>query len=217
MNLPTFLCSTAALVALATGPVPAAAHVPFLEDADYSETAPFRVSDVEQSKALYGWLDAKDVDFYAMEVRDPVRIYTHTLVPRCLEYRSFPVHYALTGPGMPEPAVPLPFELPAGHGAVVVTDEGAGASPRPTIYEQFSARYYFEGPELEYEARVPGQYRMVVWSDGGAGDYVAVIGKAEKFGPADIVRAVRHTPTLRRAGELRGECTDEADYKSARR
>jgi hypothetical protein len=186
----------------------AAAHVPFLEEEDYTEAAPFEVRDVDQSKALYGWLADEDVDFYSMELAEPALIYTHTLVPRCREYRDFPVHYALTGPGMPEPSVSLPFELPPGHGAIVVRDERAGGPARPVTYEQFSARHYFEGPELEYEARVPGTYRMVVWSDGGEGDYVAVIGRAEKFGPADIVRAVRHTPTLRRAGELRGSCSD---------
>ena len=196
---------------LALAGMPAAAHVPFLEQADYTAERPFVVQDIAQSKALYGWLGTpEDVDFYAMQVSGPVRIYTRSLVPMCAELQKFRVTYALVGPGLPKPAAALPFDLPP------------DAKARPTLYEQFSGRYYFEGPEFEYEAAVPGEYRMVVWNEAGAmGDYVAVIGRAEKFSAADMWRAAKETVTLRRARELHGTCNvappTEASSATARR
>lgn len=195
------------LIVLLTACQAVSAHVPYLESGDYSASEPFEVTDVDQSKALYGWLGAGDVDVFRIVLTEPATIYTHTLVPFCAEYRHFFVTHALTGPGLPPPEVSLPFRLPEGHGALVVTARTPVGKPRPTVDEPFSGRAYYSGPELEYEARQTGEYHMVVWSDDGTGDYVAVIGRAERFGPADIARAVRHTPTLRRSRELRGQCT----------
>ena len=189
---------------------PAAAHVPFLEEADYTAAKPFVVEDVAQSKALYGWLGTSgDVDFYSIRVNEPVRIYTRSLVPMCAELQKFLVTYALVGPGLPKPVKPLPFDLPPGDGAIVLQDGQSDVKTRPTMHENFSGRDYFEGPEFEYTATVPGEYRMVVWNEAGAiGDYVAVIGRAEKFGAADMWRAARGTVTLRRAREMHGACTE---------
>ncbi len=41
-------------------------------------------------------------------------------VPFCPRYEKFGVTYALSGPGLPVPAIPLPVALPKGHVAVVV-------------------------------------------------------------------------------------------------
>jgi len=195
------------LFVLALGAAPAIAHVPFLEGSDYTAEKPFVVHDIGQSKALYGWLDAPgDVDFYSMPVSGPVRIQLRSLVPMCAETRKFSVTYALVGPGLPQPVAALPFRLAPGDGAIVVADSLANAAERPILHEQFSNRNYFVGPELEYEATLPGEYRMVLWSD-QPGDYVAVIGSAEKFGVSDMWQAARELLTLRRAAELHGVCT----------
>lgn len=201
--------SAKTLLVLALAGTGASAHVPFLEESDYTAEKPFVVKDVGQSKALYGWLgQSGDIDFYSMPVSEPVRIYMRSLVPMCAETQKFRVTYALVGPALPKPEVALPFDLPPGDGAIVVRDLTADAVPRPTLYEGFSGRYYFEGPEFEYQATAPGEYRMVVWNDAGeTGDYVAVIGRAERFSAGDIWRAARETPTLRSARELHGVCT----------
>ncbi len=199
--------SSGMLFLLALIAAPAIAHVPFLETSDYTAERPFVVHDIDQSKALYGWLGAaEDVDFYSMPVSEPARIQLRSLVPMCAETQKFRVTYALVGPGLPKPAAELPFELAPGDGAIVVADSLADAAERPTVYEKITGRYYFLGPELEYEAALPGEYRMVVWGD-QPGDYVAVIGAAERFSASDMWHAAREMPTLRRARELHAVCT----------
>jgi hypothetical protein len=183
----------------------AAAHVPYIEVADYSAEQPFVVDDVEQSKALYGWLDRGDVDFFSLPVTGTITIYASTLVPECREYQDFRVVFALLGPGLPAPGRALPFALAAGEGAVIVEDK---ATARATTYEMFSDRSYYDGPGIEWPATRPGQYRLAVWNEAGrSGDYVAVIGRAERFGAEDFARAARHTATIRDGGELHGACT----------
>lgn len=188
----------------------AIAHVPFVESVDYTADAPFAVEDLSQSSALFSWLESgTDVDFFAMQIDRPTHIYVQTLVPRCLEYRNFGVSYALIGPGLPVPAQALPFEVPAGQGAVIVYDDGPDMGVRPAAWKLFGARHYFEGPQFELEASTPGDYRVAVWSESGsAGDYVAVIGNDHRsFSATDLWRAARFTATLRRGDELHGTCT----------
>lgn len=198
-----------AALALTGAATAAVAHVPYIETEDYDATRPFTVENVSQSKAIYGWLDAaSDHDVFVLEVPEATRIYTHSLVPYCQEYRDFSVTYALIGPGLPAVTEPLPVELPAGAGAVIVRETLSAESERPVTYEPFSARSYFQGPEFAVDAAAAGQYQLVVWNEAGRiGDYVAVVGEAEQFSAMDIVRATRHTITLRRQAELHTTCT----------
>ncbi len=186
----------------------ATAHVPYMEKQDFSPDQPFRVKNIPQSKAMYAFLEAStDVDHYVMTVDEPTRIYMHTNIPFCPEYRDFSVTYALLGPGLPAPTDALPVPLPEGYGAIIVRDEMIGAPDRPVMFERFSARTYWEGPEYSINVDRPGEYRMIVWQESGApGDYVAVIGRQEQFGPKDIWLAMTNTPTIRRGDELHVAC-----------
>lgn len=195
-------CIVAALAASASH-----AHVPYLEADDYSPGAPFVVRDVAQSKALYGWLDRGDVDYYAMALEEPASIYTHSLVPECREYLGFRVTYAIIGPGLPRPEHALPFSIDGDEGAIIVSDPDS-PGPRPTTYEMFSARSYFRGPDHRHDASRPGTYRVAVWNESGAsGDYVLVIGDEERFDAEDFERAARYTEVIREGRELKGSCT----------
>jgi hypothetical protein len=168
----------------------AAAHVPYLEKSDFSADNPFEVKNIPQSKAMYSWLEApSDVDHFVMQVDEPTRIFVNTIVPHCQEYVDFTLTYAVIGPGLPVPddSVSLPVELPADHGVVVIREEIDPNGQRPILYEGFTNRVYFEGPTYDVQVESPGQYAVIVWQeDGQTGDYVAVIGKEEQFGPADI-------------------------------
>jgi hypothetical protein len=110
----------------------AVAHLPFVESADYTAATPFAVEDLAHPRALFGWLESgTDVDFLAVQIERPTHIYVQTLVPRCLEYRNFGVSYALIGPGLPAPVQALPFDVPAGQGAIMVYDDGPDMGVRP--------------------------------------------------------------------------------------
>jgi hypothetical protein len=112
----------------------ALAHVPYLEQDDYSDAAPFVVEDVTNSKSIHAALDeAVDYDVFSITIDEPTRIYTTTNIPYCPQYESFAVTYALVGPGLPAPAEALPIELPAGYGAVIVRDSFDSTDDRPLL------------------------------------------------------------------------------------
>ena len=202
LNISRIIVATAALCG------PALAHVPHMEKQDFSKAEPFRVVNIPQSKAMYAYIDQPDdVDHYVMNVEGPTRIYMHTNIPFCPEYRDFTVTYALIGPGLPETDAALPVDVPAGHGVIVVRDDFAAPDDRPVMYEPFSARTYWEGPDYSISVDQPGEYRMIVWQEAGVqGDYVAVIGRQEQFGPKDMWLAITNTPVIRRGGELHVAC-----------
>ena len=187
----------------------AGAHVPYLEEQDFSPDKPFTVKNIRQSKAMYAYIENEsDVDHYVMQIDEPTYIYLHTNIPYCAEYSNFTVTYALTGPDLPAPEVSLPIELPEGHGAIVINDDFSSTDERIVMFEPFSARTYWEGPDYSITVEQPGEYQMVVWQENGKpGDYIAVIGREEIFGPADWARAAKYTPRIRAGEELNTNCS----------
>lgn len=202
---------------LATGAVlgDAWAHVPYLERRDYSERSPFQVGgSIEQSIAVYSWIEfrgwepAVDVDYYRFEVGAPAELFGQALVPVCPGYEQLLPWFAIVGPGLPPPATELPFQLPDGDGAIVVPNLPPGA-PHPVFYEPFGGKWYYDGPTFEATLTVPGTYHAVFWDPLSlGGDYVAVLGDAEIWKLADILRALVNTPIIRADGELHTPCPD---------
>lgn len=188
---------------------PALAHVPFFEENDLSEESPFVVQDVEQSKAIYAYLESgTDQDSYLLLVREPLRIYVKIIIPFCRSYEGFRPSFALTGPGLPQPTEALPFELPEGHGVIVKHDIAAG-TVRPSMYEFFSDQFYFEGPILDIAVEQSGDYRVIYWHpDGEVGDYVAIVGRREDFSPEDWARSFTNTAVIRERSYIHGPCEE---------
>jgi catechol 2,3-dioxygenase-like lactoylglutathione lyase family enzyme len=189
------------------------AHVPYIEGKDYPEGPDFVIHDVEQSKAFYAYLDADDADGFEILLDAPDRIYVSTLIPFCREYAYYDVNFALIGPGLPATHEELPVEIPAGQGAVVHIAGFKNWAERPFMYEMFSDRKYFEGRGYTQKPAQPGTYRFVVWHGRGEpGDYIAIIGRAEEFGPSDMQLAVINTPIIRRKEEMRSACEDSGNF-----
>lgn len=207
MSIKKMVVALAALLLLLTGTSPALAHVPYLEWRDLTFLRPFVVQDVEQSKALYGWLETgSDLDFYRFTVTDPVRLYVEGLVPVCPGYEQFLPSFAVIGPGLPAPTEPLPVPLPSGYGAIVVSNEAPGA-PREIIYEPFGGKFYYESPTFDQTISTPGVWSLLFWDPYGmGGDYVAGIGRQERFTPLDLLRSAINTPIIRDNGELHVPC-----------
>ena len=196
-------------LALILAGMPATAHVPYFETSDLSAEAPFVVRNIEQSKAIYAYLESKgDSDQYLLLVREPVRIYAKTIIPYCSKYTDFRPSFALIGPGLPAVSETLPAEIPAGHGAIVVHDPPVGAS-RPSMYEFFSDQFYFEAPVLDMRVSEPGDYRIVYWDPSGeVGYYVAIIGRREEFSAEDMSRSMTNTIELRKRSYIHGDCEE---------
>jgi len=211
--LPVAALTIIFLIMLAKGQ--ALSHVPYFEREDFTEEQPFKVpKSIEQSIAVYAWLEfegginsySDDIDVYTFELTEPTRIFAESLVPLCQAYENFLPWFAVTGPGLPEPEISLPFYLPPGYGAVVVKNYEPGEE-RPTFYEPFGAKSYYRGPGFDETLEEPGIYRIYFWDPyQKGGDYVAVLGYEETWDFDDIIRALIYTPMIRRGQELHVEC-----------
>ncbi len=70
----------------------------------------------------------------------------------------------------------------------------------------------WEGPDYAINDAPPGNYLMIVWNENGElGDYIAVVGEAEIFGPEEIAQVRKVSPLLKRGKNLRVECDPSAD------
>lgn len=184
------------------------AHVPYIENEDYSAEHPFVVTDsIENSKAVYAWFETgTDVDVYAFEVSEPVTVYANALVIACPSLETLLPWFAVAGPGLPVPDEALPFELPVGYGAVVVPNKNPGEQ-RDTFFEPFSAKTYFDGPEFSREVTTPGTWYVYYWDPYKiGGDYVAVLGLKESFSILDTVRSLINTVIIWFNLELHTTC-----------
>jgi len=99
------------------GSKPAFAHVPYLEEVDFTREQPFKVpKSIEQSIAVYAWLEFKDsytedIDVYTFTLTAPARVFVQCLVPECDRYKEFLPWFAIVGPGLPEPEYTLVMKL----------------------------------------------------------------------------------------------------------
>ena len=193
--------------------VSALAHVPYIEGTDYDEGPDFVIENIAQSKAFYAYLDRNDIDSFSMLAEKDDRIYVRTLIPFCREYAFYDVNFALIGPDLPAPTAELPVPVPENHGVVVHRANYKNWADRPYMYEMFSDRRYFEGRAFTHRVTVPGTYRFIVWHEHGMpGDYIAIIGRAEEFGPKDMRLAATNTPLIQRKGEMKRSCDEEGNF-----
>lgn len=188
------------------------AHVPYIETEDYTLRSPFIVEDITNSKAVYSFLEsADDYDVYSMEVTEPTRIFASTTIPLCPEYGDYSVTFAVVGPGLPLADVDLPIRLRKGEGAVVVRDPVTSVADRDWFYEPYGGRYYFRAPDFVLDDAPPGTYRMIVWHENGEnGDYLAVIGEGEYWGPEQRAQAAKVIPALDAREDLNVACDEAA-------
>lgn len=201
-----FLSAYALLAVLLHGT--AAAHVPYIENSDFTFEKPFHVKgSVENSIAVYGWLESgNDTDVYRLDIPRPARLYCNALVPVCPAYGQFLPWLAIAGPGLAAPDEPLPFALRQGYGAVVVKNIEPGEQ-RQQFYEPFGGKSYYTAPVFDQTVSQTGTWYLYVWDPSGlGGDYVAVIGFKERFSLLDILRALINTPKIRLDRELHTDC-----------
>ena len=184
------------------------AHVPFIEESDFSESKPFVIEQpIKKSRAIYAWLESPtDIDVFTFELKEPSRLRASSLVPVCPDYEAFLPAFAVVGPGLTIPDNPLPFRLPEGYGAVLINNSPLGET-RDTFFEPFTNKNYYRGPFFDQILSTPGTWYLYYWDPAGrGGDYVAVFGFTEHFSFRDIIRALMNTPKIWFDKELHTDC-----------
>jgi hypothetical protein len=184
------------------------AHVPYLEEVDTSAETPFEIPQpLDKSRAFYSWYETgDDIDVFVFQVTGPTRVFAQAIVHVCQGYEELLPWFAVVGPGLPLPDIPLPFELPAGYGAWVVQNEEPW-TPRLAFFEPIGNKWYFDGPVFDEVVSTQGTWYLYYWSGYDvAGDYVAIVGAEEIWAPADILRAIVYTPMIRKGQEFHIEC-----------
>lgn len=184
------------------------AHVPFIEELDFSESEPFLIEHpIKKSRAIYGWLQSDtDIDVYTFEIKKQSHLRAFSLVPVCQSYEDFLPVFAVVGPGLKIPGEHLPFSLPKGYGAVVINNQSP-REKRNTFFEPFTNKNYYRGPSFDQVISTPGTWYIYYWDPSGrGGDYVAVFGFTERFSLRDIIRTLINTPKIWFDRELHTDC-----------
>lgn len=208
-----------ATIAVAALPAVSAAHVPYLEEHDYTAEAPLEIENVTNSKALNSRIEpAGDVDFFRIRLDKPTRLVISSNIPFCSPYREFSVTFALMGPGLPAPKIKLPVPLPEGTGALVVRDFVTDPDKRRVYFEAIGGGLSWPGPDLVKNDVPPGTYQVIVWNEQGrTGDYIAVIGETDIFGPAERAQSKRIYPKVEHGKSLMVPCDPTAPDAAERK
>lgn len=177
---------------------PVQAHKPIIEDREtHGFTDAILIPDPGISWAAYGFLKTHEsTDYYYFDVHDAMDLYTEVLVPRNAVYANFHPSYAVVGPGIDIKPEMLPFDVPAGMGAIVVD----GNNNAGVFHEPFTAITYYRG-EQRHTHVTPGRYYIVVFDKAhGRGDYVLAVGEKESFGLADMPGVIAAIIKIRSGG-----------------
>ncbi len=211
----------------------AMAHVPYIEEEDFSFDAPFVIpvatdggpTNVMRSKAIFAYLDEGDIDVYQFTLVpgdfqkpvldaqglptfdqngnmimqfSPVIVTGSALPPACKQYKHFYPKTALLGIGLSTPPADLPFNVPAGYGAVVADNpkvKDRAVMTEVGIYwylpKGLTQECLYTSPwSCDYTNTIsqavfaPGTYYIVIFNDTDRpGDYTANIGILEGFDP----------------------------------
>lgn len=203
---------------------------------------------VMRSKAIFAYLDNNDHDVYQFTLVpsdfykpvldadgaprfdaqgkmimqfSPVFISANALPPACLQYKHFYPKTALLGIGLPEPEECLPFDIPAGYGAVVADHPKVKDRPVMTevgIYwylpDGLTQHCLYNAPwtcdytnTISHTVFTPGTYYIVVFNDTGRpGDYTASIGILEGFDPPKTEEQERRLEEVANGSWYRVNC-----------
>ena len=125
-----------------------------------------------------------DIDVVTFDYKAGDRFKVEVFIPAHNELRTFSPNIALVGPGLPQPSVKLPFDLPRGMGAVVATSDSTF-----DYFDVFTQVTYFPRAKIDMPLPQTGRYFVVIWGKPvGMARYALDIGVMENFAPAVVAR-----------------------------
>jgi hypothetical protein len=157
--------------------VPASAHQPWFEDADFTPASPFSVRNPAVSTAVYATLaDGVDVDYFEFEAFEGDQILLEITIPQIEGQEEFAPTMALIGMGLPNVRLPLRIAREKGTGGIILRSFGEATE----FFEPFSRTSYWERQSERVTIPRDGTYRVAVWDEfQRAGRYTFVIGDRE--------------------------------------
>jgi pimeloyl-ACP methyl ester carboxylesterase len=169
---------------------PAHAEIPILEsNAEGGDYGGFeRPQFVPNARIMYfvmGRLQSdEDIDVVSFDYKAGERIKGVAFIPVNDDLRDFAPTVALIGPGLPKPATPLPFALPAGMGAVLSKPD-----LESTYFDIFTQINFYPRATVETQAIENGTHYMVVYGKAtGDARYALDIGIEETYAAEVLAR-----------------------------
>ena len=164
----------------------AKAETPILEPGDYGMfDRPQWVPEAHFMWFVMGELSsAEDHDAVTFDYRAGEPFKAEMFIPAHEELRLFKPSIVLVGPGLPQPAEPLPFALPAGMGAIV-----AHHTRSDTYFDIFTGMTFYPGAKIETIMPQTARYFVVTYGQPvGIARYALDIGVMEDFRIGTISR-----------------------------
>jgi hypothetical protein len=172
------------------------AHDPYIEEGDWGGfDEPFETTDSAISYAMYGYLEADDIDVFALDFDTAEGLLrAQVLTPVCGEhYVNFYPQFIVFAPeskGIEALDIKVPFEVPEGYVPLFASFEAAAKTveaevtleTRPTFVEPFGGTEFYDNSTLDFTILKPGRYYVVVFNpQGEMGDYTLATGYREEF------------------------------------
>lgn len=145
-----------------------------------------QIPDLDTSFAVYRNLETdSQVDVYTFDAQAGDPLYAGLNIPAIKGLEDYGVTLALVGPGLPAIGHDqLPVPLPETLGSITYESQ-----PGEDFFEPFTQTNYWGRQRVELDLPSSGTYYLLVWNPAGeTGKYVMDTGRAEVFGPADLLR-----------------------------
>lgn len=144
---------------------PAQAHFPYLSDGEYGapETA-FEIEDIDVSMVLYHIVGCDALQLWlSFEAEAGHPLIAQLAIPKLDRLADYRPSFAVIGPGLPQPEVDLPFEMPEEGLGAWVYDTSDIAEPE-YFFEPFSQTESWILVKIEEEPLADaGRYYLVAW------------------------------------------------------
>ncbi|MEJ5293376.1 MAG: hypothetical protein WHS82_07255 [Candidatus Methanosuratincola sp.] len=168
---------------LALSVAPVSAHSPIIAEGNDSIDRAILIVDPSKSWAVFSHLPrGGSAQFYRLDMLEGEQLHFILQISPDSKERGFSPLIAIIGPGMPDPPEGLPFEVPAGSGALLI--EGVPADT--ASYEGFTPSVFHRVVSYSSPTPATGTYYLAVFGE-IPGSYSLAIGYKEEFTPYEWI------------------------------
>lgn len=179
------------------------AHLPTISDGSATDAEhAVRVSDVHVSRVWYHRVRENAPQIWlTFDIRAEQPLTVQLGVPYLGRLRDYRPALAVLGPGLPEPEVDLPFEVPDGLGALVLRTDDLVT---PTVFDEpFTSTKSWILIDRNVKLLEAGTHYVVAYEPvGQKGKLWVALGKEEVFGLSEVLQLPDMVSEVRRFHEV---------------